>query len=282
MIRKACMVGLLSCGTAFGQTGAGPVIGKPLTSGIVGRPSLHDQLLHPAGPLPSYEVATIKPYAPGGPVGYTIRTYIGWAFGVPFGSSGRLIGGPDWINKQQYVIDGKIPNEIRDEMQQMTPEARSREQGLLYQSLLADRCKLKVHFETRELPVYELVIAKGGSKMKEVPLSDDHQVGVSMSKARLLELKGKSAAMSDIVQMLPHDRPIIDETGLTGRYDLLMDWSPEQSASAPGPGTDATASEPSGSSIFTALQEQLGLKLVPAKGSVEVVFIDSIETPSEN
>jgi uncharacterized protein (TIGR03435 family) len=278
MLRTFCIAALLSCSIAIGQSPAVPQTLKTIAPAVAGRPSLHDQLLHPTQPMPAYEVATIKAWA-GGPAGYTLRTYIGWAFGVPFGSSGRLIGGPDWINRQQYVIDGKIPNEIRDEMQKMTPEARSREQGLLYQSLLADRCKLKVHFEARDLPVYELMIAKGGLKMKEVPLSDDHRVGISMSKAGLLELKGKSAVMSDIVQLLPKDRPIVDETGLTGRYDLLMDWSPEQSA---GAGTDPAASEPNGASIFTALQEQLGLKLVPAKGSVEVLVVDSIEPPSEN
>ena len=279
MIGKIGIVALLSCGIVVGQTGARPAAMPPAAPGGA---SLNAPLLHPTNPLPSYEVATIKPWA-GGPAGYPIRTYIGWAFGVPFGSGWRLIGGPDWINKQQYVIDGKIPNEIRDQMQNMSPEAKRREQDLLYQSLLEDRCKLKVHFETRELPIYELTIAKGGVKMKEVPLSDDHWVGVSMNKARLLELKGKSAAMSDIVQLLPNDRPIIDKTGLMGRYDLLMDWSPEQTAGAtPGAGTDSAASDPGGASIFTALQEQLGLKLVAAKGTVEVVVIDHIEPPTEN
>src|SRR4029077_8791656 len=97
MIGKICLVGMLGCGMAVGQISNVPGTKTSVPAGA----SLHAMLLHPDGPLPAYEVATIKPWA-SGKAGYPIRTYIGWAYGVPFGSGERIVGGPDWINKQQY------------------------------------------------------------------------------------------------------------------------------------------------------------------------------------
>ena len=203
----------------------------------------------------------------------------------------RLIG-PEWINKTSYVIQGKAPDSIRDAMQKMTPEERGRETRLMQQSLLAGRFKLKVHFETREMPVFELVIAKGGSKLKEDPGSGG---AVLRNKGQTAELKGTAMPLKGLISLLMGNadidgRTVIDKTGLTGTYDLLLDWVPSRLAAPVGPGSliqpgtygPAPAADAEGPSLFTAIEEQLGLKLVPAKAPVEVVVIDHIELPSEN
>jgi bla regulator protein BlaR1 len=234
---------------------------------------VRSQVLHATGPLPSYEVATIKPWDGMG-FARPLRAYIAQAFNLNSSSVSRLIG-PDWINKKSYVIRGKVPDSLQDAMQKMAPEERWKETQLMQQSLLADRFKMKVHFETHEMPVFELVTAKDGSKLKEVPplASGGASMGPQGQRNRLID-----------------GRTVIDKTGLTGRYDISLEWVPTRLAAVatPGiliqPGTYGSAPPPDtdGPSLFTALQEQLGLKLVPSKGPVEVVVIDSIELPSEN
>jgi uncharacterized protein (TIGR03435 family) len=185
------------------------------------------------------------------------------------------------------------------------------------QSLLADRFKLKVHFEMRELPVYALVVAKGGSKVKTAdpnasaaPLyfppsggvadpaqrsmhyantfGPNHRLFVIGGAQGVLEMTAKGMRMDNVAQSLEEvvddvgGRTIVDRTGLNGQYDFTLKWAPQQTASAPAANADSAAVENDAPSIFTALEEQLGLKLVPAKGMVEVVVIDSIERPSAN
>src|SRR5580693_1603850 len=105
----------------------------------------------PGEPMPAYEVATIKPWdeKAARPFGMPLRIYIQRAFGIPLNTTACVIG-PDWINSAKYVIQGKPPDSVRDAMQTMTLEQKSRETGLMEQSLLADRFKLKAHWETRE------------------------------------------------------------------------------------------------------------------------------------
>jgi bla regulator protein BlaR1 len=231
------------------------------------------QVLHPIEPMPEYEVTTVKPWHGEGP-DTPLRDYIQIAFGIPSSAVGRVFG-PDWVSKTKYEIEGKPPKSIQDSMQTMTQVERAKQMRWMMQSLLADRFKLKVHFETREMPVYELVIAKGGSKLKDNPDSTKGQF-VAGRKRQMSELKGTALPIRIFITWLMGDeeidgRTVIDMTGLTGNYDILLDWAPF-SGSAPS----------EGSSLFTALEEQLGLKLVPAKGAVEVVIIDHIESPSDN
>jgi uncharacterized protein (TIGR03435 family) len=177
------------------------------------------------------------------------------------------------------------------------------------QSLLEDRFQLKTHTETRELPVYELSIGKGGLKMK---LSDDQtpvkprepgappppppQPGGPMRRGTMLLGRGNLQAaainVTNIVQSLSSlvGRTIVDKTGLTGLFDVKLQWTPDPAqggvpgAAGPGPGGPEAgpAIDSNGSSIFTALQEQLGLKLDSAKGPVDVIVVDSVQKPSEN
>lgn len=231
--------------------------------------------------MPAYEVATIKPPDPNG-YASLLRVYIQSAFGIPASSNGWVIG-PDWINNTRYVIQGKPPESMQKALQTMAVEEKRKQIHLMMQSLLADRFKLKAHFETREMPVYQLVIAKGGAKLKENPDSIHGQFGVGSSMIR-----GKAASMERLIEMLESvqdigGRVIIDKTGLSSSYDFLLKWTPMR-ATAPPSALIGTAPSPDAEdvSLFTAIEEQLGLRLVPTKGPGQVLVIDHIERPSEN
>jgi uncharacterized protein (TIGR03435 family) len=181
-----------------------------------------------------------------------------------------------------YVLH--VPVLIRDAMQTMTAGERTKERRLMEQSLLADRFKLKAHFETREMPLFQLALAKGGSKLKENP--DDPAkgriaVGTSM-------IRGNAAPMRwliDALESVPDigGRVGIDKTGLTGAYDFSLKWAPMEATAAPDGGSGTAPSlDAEGASLFTAIEEQLGLKLVPTKGPGQVLVVDHIERPSEN
>ncbi|HEX3570182.1 MAG TPA: TIGR03435 family protein [Acidobacteriaceae bacterium] len=234
----------------------------------------------PSEQMPAYEVATIKPVEANG-FGTPLRVYIQRAFGIPPNVNGRIIG-PDWINNAKYVIRAKPPDSIRDAMQTMTIAERMREDSLMQQSLLADRFQLKAHLETREMPVYQLVLAKGGSKLKEQPDPAKRRFGMNPF------LFQGSAMLRDLIDVLECSpdiggREVTDKTGLTGLYDISLRWTPVQTAAAPGGGNGiAPSPDVEGASLFTAIEEQLGLKLVPAKGPGQVLVIDHIERPTEN
>jgi bla regulator protein blaR1 len=271
-------------------------VSAPITAmGTVRMASAHAQILHAPAPLPSYEVATIKPWDGTG-YGLPLRNYIASAFGLNPSAVTRLIG-PDWINRKSFVIRGKVPDSVQEAMKKMPPEERYKETRLMQQSLLAERFKLKVHFETHELPVFELMPAKGGSNLKEFapdaqPQSSQWSMG---PRGQMNQMRGISVSISMIADMLMLDpevdgRTVIDKTGLTGKYDVSMKWVPARLAATGAPGVlmqpgaygPAPAPDTEGPSLTTALQETLGLKLVPSKGPVEVMVIDNIELPTEN
>lgn len=230
---------------------------------------------------PAYEVATIKPWDGTG-FCRPLRVYIQEAFGISPNTTGWVIG-PDWISSARYVIHGKPPDAIQDAMQTMTAAERKREVELMMQSLLWDRFKLKAHFETREMPVYELVPAKGGPKLKENPDANASRVAVGSST-----INGKAAPMHlfiDVLESVPDigGRVVIDKTGLTGNYDFSLRWTPlDATADAGGDRGPAPPAGAEDASLFTAIEEQLGLKLVWTKGPGQVLVIDQIERPSEN
>jgi bla regulator protein BlaR1 len=213
------------------------------------------------------------------------------AYGVPV-TGDRVMGGPDWMDKEIYRIEGKIPDDAFVRMQTMSGEERKAQALLMLRSLLAERFKLKVHTETREAPVYELVIAKGGVKLpppNQPPAAADGAKavaaqmagGMAMSKTQVRVRNMTLDGMLQAPRFGLGGRLVVNKTGLTGTYNLTLNWAPEPSSPT---GVDGAASpdDSGGESIFTALEEQLGLKLVPAKGPVEIVVIDHIERPSEN
>jgi bla regulator protein blaR1 len=169
----------------------------------------------------------------------------------------QVAGGPGWIDSEPFDISAKA------EVPASYDEIR-----IMLQTLLADRFQLKFHRETKEQPVYALVLAKNGPKLQEVK-NEGRGVG-SGARGRI---NGNGADMATLATVLADKlgRSVIDRTGLKGVYDFLLTWTPDEvRADDPGP------------SLFTAIQEQLGLKLESTKGPVEVLVIDHAEKPSEN
>jgi bla regulator protein blaR1 len=200
-------------------------------------------------------------------------------------------GGPGWINSERYYIDAKAEGPQTDEMMR----------GPMMRTLLEDRFQLKIRREMRQGPVYELRVAQGGPKLEPVepggciPLEAFDWRTLAPGQKRPLVCdtamvqSGKMAffAMSvgDFCQNLTWDaldRPVIDKTGLTGKFTFRLEFAPDEATPQfPSP-SGVPASEPAGPSIFTALQQQLGLKLERATGPVEFLVIDHVERPSEN
>jgi uncharacterized protein (TIGR03435 family) len=201
-----------------------------------------------------------------------------FAYNLPFGSEkSRIVGDPEWLAGDQYEIQAKIEDSLYTKMQKMTPAQQREQVDLMEQSLLADRFKLKVHFETREMPVYALVVAKGGPKLTPAKDGESSKLFTLAENEQGTEI----AATAVTLDQFAHSplwggggRLVVDQTGLKGTYDFTLKWRPEQLVGQEN-GVDAP-------SVFTAIQEQLGLRLVPSKASVEVIVIDHVERPSAN
>jgi uncharacterized protein (TIGR03435 family) len=267
----------------------------------------------PLAAKPAFEVATIKQNAavqgrsrladqPGGRFVATrinLRTLIGAAYqGNP--PTGQLVGGPAWIDSDLWDIEAKAPE---GSVPPNTTFGFPPQMILMLQSLLEDRFQLKLHRETREAPIYDLTIVKGGPKLK---LSEDQmppsmpgpaapplQPGTIPRGAMKMvngDFEATALSFGDFAKALAAlylHRPVDDKTGLKGLYDIKLRWTPDPAIGAPlGPGGPVAPVPPtadtSGPDIFTAIQEQLGLKLDSAKGPVEVLVIDSAQKPSGN
>ena len=185
----------------------------------------------------------------------------------------QLVGAPDWIEKDRYDVLGKPDVEGQPNTRQMKA---------LIQKLLADRFSLKFHRENRELSVYLIVVAKTGAKLTK---------GEGDSKADPLmffygaEFVAKNTSMADFAGFLQGgtlDRPVLDQTGLSGRYDFGLLWKPEVPLGGPGNNLQPTSDSDGLPDIYTAIQQQLGLRLEATKTSTEVIVIDHQEKPSEN
>jgi uncharacterized protein (TIGR03435 family) len=141
-------------------------------------------------------------------------------------------------------------------------------------SLLADRFEAKVHRETKEMPVFALVVAKNGPKLKENTDPEAKYLMTMRSAKQGVATTTTKGTMAQLVDQLSVNlpRPVLDRTGITAAYDYTLDWLPD----------NATAADSNVPSIYTAVEEQLGLKLEAAKAPIEVVVIDSVEKPSAN
>jgi uncharacterized protein (TIGR03435 family) len=275
-------------------------IAGPVAFGVVRMIPMYGQMLHATGPLPAFDVMAIKPSKEppqgGTTTGeqvhliVTAKLLIQLAYNVPMMSDEQVSGGPDWINTEVFDILAKMDSAKFTSMQNMSRAQRREQQQLMEESLLADRMKLKVHFETRDMPVYALTSTKG-FKLKPVTVApvgatmladgvrpEDLRRGVVVSaKGKGFEMTAKGVTLAEFVRVLiPRPelsgRTVVDQTGLTEAYDFTLDWGPEQTA-APENGE---VEEPS---LFEAIQQQLGLKLAAAKGPGEVIVIDHIEKP---
>jgi uncharacterized protein (TIGR03435 family) len=239
----------------------------------------------PNGGEPEFEVATVKPSDPAkccarnwSRIGRHFHTYnmnlkyvIQWAWNL---QAKQVVGGPAWIDNQRFDIDGEIDGDgIPNDHQWKAA----------MQKLLIDRFQLQVHHEKREMPAFALVIAKGGPKLKpgdgNVRL---HQtMGFGGAPGQTMYGFGVNASIGDFIgemQRILMDRPIVDQTGLTGVYDIQIQFTreqPEELGTTELPDTAAP-------NLLDALQQQLGFKLERTKAPVDVLVIDHAEPPEAN
>ena len=233
---------------------------------------------------PSFEVATVKPSAPDEPgklfgvrgahfktINTTLTDLITFAYGV---QQKQVVGQPEWMDKDKWDI----------EAQPDVPGAPNKEQvATMVQKLLAERFQLKFHKDTKELSAYVLTVSKSGNKMT-AGSADPNQLPALFFRA-LGALTVQNATMRDfagLMQTAVLDRPVVDQTGLTGTWNFLLKWTPDESQfggmgiKVPPP-TDAPDAPPP---LITAIQEQIGLKLDAGKAQVPVLVIDKAEQPS--
>jgi uncharacterized protein (TIGR03435 family) len=247
--------------------------------------------------LPAFEVASIKPDKSGTqmimfrltPDGLNatntpLKMLIQQAYGV---EENQVIGLPSGLSSERYDVEAKVDGADVAKMHDLDPPQRMR----MLQPVLAERFQLKVHRETRDLPVYELFVAKSGPKFHEAKPGDTYPNGIKGPDGHggpgLMWLQDgrltcQAVGMVDLTRILSQrlGHNVLDKTALTGKYDLAMEWPPEDRSgpmSDGGNGTDSSAP-----SIFTVLQEQLGLKLESHKAPLEVLVIDHAEAPSAN
>jgi uncharacterized protein (TIGR03435 family) len=251
-----------------------------------------------AAKLPPFEVASIKPDKSGTPMimfrltpdglnvaNAPLKMLLQQAYGV---EENQVIGLPNGLSSERYDIEAKVDGADVAKLHDLDPHQRMR----MLQPVLAERFQLRVHRETRDLPVYELLIAKGGPKFHEAKPGDTYPNGIKgpdgHSGPGLVwiqdgQLTCQAVGMIELTRILSQrlGHNVLDKTGLTGKYDLAMQWPPEDRT---GPMLDGgeNPAESSGPSIFTVIQEQLGLKLESHKAPVEVLVIDHVEAPSAN
>jgi bla regulator protein BlaR1 len=260
--------------------------------------------------VPAFEVASIKPNQSGErnvrmmnpPDGrfvatnVTLKMLIQIAYGV---QEYQISGAPGWLNSERYDIEAKSDSSVDDELHKLSPDQIRLLKGRMLQGLLADRFKLTLRQETKELPVFALVVAKSGPKLKQSTPGDTYANGIKgpdgvahpgMMLMRPGQITGQALPITSLARMLSQqlNRTIVDKTGLTGQYDITLQWTPDEEQIPKGMGNGspinggAPPEDSSGPSIFTAIQEQLGLKLESQKGPVEILVIDHVEEPSAN
>jgi len=299
---------------ALAAVGAAAVAG-PLMVGMMDAPAIRAQ--GAPGERPSFEVASVKPAAggPGVSIGVDrsgefhttnapLLTLIGYAYDV---QSFQVYAAPAWVRTERYDIVAKR-EVVKPEgpPKRESVESMSADIKLRVQMLLEDRFQLRVHRETKELPVVAVVAAKGGPKLQPsacVTVDLQHpppplkpgeprpafcgNMGQHPSDHGLT-ITGTGTSMADLVRWLGFQtgRTMIDRTGYTAKFNFTMEWTPDTVSGTPGPEappeTAAPSSDPGGPSLASALQQQLGLKMESTKGPVEVLVIDRVEKPSGN
>jgi len=236
-----------------------------------------------ADPSPSFEVASIKPSRPDahdldwddspGRVtvsGYDLRQLIREAYGLK--SIAQVLGGPKWLDSERFDIVAKADDAETARMQKMSDADWVRERSLMLQSLLAERFQLKISRDTRALPVYALVVLKSGIKFKVAKAGEDGDLDgwgghLSATGITMDAFADHLTQMRDIA-----GRMVLNRTRLSGLYDFHLDWSRDRG--------DGASQDSPFAGLYTALEEELGLKLKPQKAAVDVVIVESASEPS--
>jgi uncharacterized protein (TIGR03435 family) len=252
------------------------------------------------GQTPAFEVVSIKPNPVGPAAGPArvateggrfiasnayLKMILQFAYRPPSGRTLRysdIVGGPQWADMDRFDIEAKSSSGANPTPEQMR---------MMMQSMLMDRFRLKAHWEMREMPTYNLVVAKNGMKVKlsedQSPIGIDGQRGVARTIAKpspagiTVTMSADGMPIDVLVGTLQSyaGRPVFDKTGLQGMFDVRLQFFMESTSNN---GAPPTVSDPMGPTFATAIEEQLGLKLESGRGPVEVLIIDSAERPSPN
>lgn len=276
MMRRLAVVGVLLLGMGVCCWGSCPqAVTTGGSAGVVVRPKFD-----------AFEVATIKPADPAeagrfitmrGTDRFVVKQYnlkllIAAAYDV---NPRTILGAPGWAESDHYDIEAVTPGAVRPSRD---------EQMAMLRGLLADRFKLTFHRETKVYSIYELTVAKGGEKMRKSAEAADAPVQlISTVYPDHVLMPGRNATMGDLASLMQRavfDRPVVDKTGLAGRYDFDLSWTPDGTQfGGELPVAPADATQPP---LFVAIQEELGLKLEATRGPVEALVVDGAERPSVN
>jgi uncharacterized protein (TIGR03435 family) len=250
----------------------------------------------------SFEVATVqplnaeKPHPPSvnisgdrfSATGMSLKELIKIAYDLNYGADQQISGGPAWTGSARFDIEATEDPAIGEKLQKLSSDERGKLLREMLRGLLADRFKLQVHHESSELSVYELVTAKSGSKlMPSVAQASSSNADGTVKPRSWIRFAGKgllegndadAATLVTALSMQPEigGRLVVDKTGLTGKYDFTLKWTPDM-----GQGNDLPSAD-SGPTLFTALQDELGLRLQPTKAPVDVIVIDRVDLPTAN
>lgn len=235
----------------------------------------------------SFAVATIKPSkasiwklqptsAGYTAIGASLRELVREAYGVYDEKLHR--GGPPWVDSDRFDLEAKVDG---NEIPQFS-KLSFRQRADMLRPLLADRFGLQVHFESKPFPVYDLIVAKGGPRLQPTRAAISNEEGMPTASCYVLQNRAGYTQRQDCtvesLNQLLHEatgRSVLDKTGLTGRYDFELRWAPQNVS-------PNDVSNESLADIFTAVREQLGLKLEPANAPLDVLIIDHVERPSAN
>jgi uncharacterized protein (TIGR03435 family) len=235
---------------------------------------------------PVFEVATIKPTKPDDPkqaftvqgrrmvtYGTSVSFLLALAYGV---HAKQIVGGPAWLETERYDITAEPGEDGQPSQAQLKS---------MLQKLLADRFQLAFHNDKREISAYVITVGKTGPKLAASSGDPNGLPGLGFrALGAMIARNSTMADLAGLLQTVVLDRPVVDRTGLTGKYDFTLNWTPEptqfggRGGQAQTPSDDAAAPP----DLFTAIQQQLGLKLESTKTSVPVLVLDRVEKPSEN
>jgi uncharacterized protein (TIGR03435 family) len=276
------------------------------------------QIIHASDPLPSFEVATIKPASPQphrssvSPAevnisNVTVRNLIEQAYGIPWtlAENERVLGGPAWLDTNRYDIVARIPSDLAEAQQRLSRDQQKQQISLMLQSLLVERFHLKVHFETRNLTVYALVVAKPNphlmastnqleSTVQQSPepgqlpsKSEDVRHGILvLYSGQSAQMTAKQASLDDLARWFSGysevgGRPVVNQTGLSGLYNFTLRWTRQSLTAVPQPASP-DAADGEAPPLLTALPNQLGLRLKSTKAPIEVILLDHVDPPTGN
>ncbi len=306
---SACRVGRVASRTALLPAIAAVALAAPVSAaqGVTMNADHFGGMLHPSGTRPSFEVAAVRQSAPGAEIrfsgismypdrleirGTSLKDVIEFAYAVP--DEKQFAGGPGWMRTERFDITAKPGEAEIASLGKLSPTKLHEQMRLRLQSLLEQRFALRVSFVAKEMPLYALVVARGGFKCRKVgpdsaaafdgpigppppppaggngPMRAGHEPGGEQEMhwaAQAMPFPLIAAWISQQPEL--GGRVVVDKTGINGVFDCDISWAPDVPGVA-GPG------------LFTALGEQMGLRLQPQKGPVETIVVDRIEQPSAN